>query len=250
MSTPGSDLRGLADQVLVRQTPAQLAETAADLIARAAASAAGARGSFAIALTGGRTPRPLYEALSGPAWRDSIRWEAWRVYFGDERACPPDDAASNYHMARTTLLDHVPIDPKHVHRMPADAADLDAAARTYEAVLVRDLPRGPGNAPRLDCVLLGLGENGHTASLFPGTPALAVADRFVTRGRADYAPYDRLTLTFSTLNAAALVAFMVTGASKQAALRATAAGETPASCVRPRDGALVWLLDSEAARTR
>ncbi|TME48417.1 MAG: hypothetical protein E6I55_04365, partial [Chloroflexi bacterium] len=125
VSTPGSDLRGLADQVLVRQTPAQLAETAADLIARAAASAAGARGSFAIALTGGRTPRPLYEALSGPAWRDSIRWEAWRVYFGDERACPPDDAASNYHMARTTLLDHVPIDPKHVHRMPADAADLD-----------------------------------------------------------------------------------------------------------------------------
>ena len=247
MSAAGADPNGLAGRLIVRETPAQLAETAAELIARAAASAVDAHGWFAIALTGGRTPLLLYASLTRPPWRDSIRWETWRVYFGDERACPPDNAASNYHAARTALLDHVPVAATHVHRMPADAADLDAAARSYEAELVHDLPRGPRDAPRFDCVLLGLGENGHTASLFPGTPALTVADRWVTRGRADYAPYERLTLTFPTLNAAALVAFLVTGASKQAALRSTAAGETPASRVRPSDGALVWLLDSAAA---
>ena len=249
MSTAETDLRGLAGRMIVRETPQALAEAAAELLSLATESSAAARGAFTIALSGGTSPRLLYETLARPPWRESIPWETWRVYFSDERASPPDDAASNYHMARKTLLDRVPIDPEHVHRMPADSPDLDAAARTYDALLEHDLPRGPGNAPRFDCVLLGLGENGHTASLFPSTPALAVADRWVTRGQADYAPFDRLTLTFPTLNAAALVVFLVTGASKHTALRATAEGTTPASRVHPADGVLVWLLDSPAAGT-
>jgi 6-phosphogluconolactonase len=246
MSSADARVRLLSGELVVRETSEAWAEAAAEVIERASDSAIAARGSFAIALNGGSTPLPLYKTLRRSPWRESIRWAAWRVFFGDERACPPDDERSNYHMVRTTLLDHVPIAPGHVHRMPADSADLDAAAREYAALLERELPRGPAGAPRLDCILLGLGENGHTASLFPDTPALDVRDRWVTRGRADYPPYDRITLTFPTLNAAALVAFLVTGASKRAALGATAAGEAPAARVHPGDGELVWLLDSAA----
>jgi len=147
----------------------------------------------------------------------------------------------------TTLLSHVPIDPGHVHRMPGERPDLDAAAIEYSALMAGSLPSGPGGAPRLDVILLGLGENGHTASLFPGTPALEVTDRWATRGLADYEPFDRITLTYPAINATAAVAFMVTGAAKHEALLATARGEVPASRVRPTDGTLTWFLDAAAA---
>ena len=169
------------------------------------------------------------------------------MYFADERACPPDDPASNYHLALTTLLSSVPIDPGRVHRMPAERADLDAAAAEYSDLLATSLPAGSHGAPRLDVILLGLGENGHTASLFPGTTALGVTDRWATRGLADYEPCDRITLTFPAINAAAAVGFMVTGAAKHAALTATGRGEVPASRVRPTDGTLAWFLDAAAA---
>ena len=188
MSSTDARLALLSGELVVRETPAAVAEAAAELIERVSESAVAARGSFAIALAGGSTPRLLYETLTRLPWLDSIPWAAWRAFFGDERASPPDDERSNYHMARTTLLDHVPIAPEHVHRMPADAADLDAAARDYAALLERELPGVPARAPRFDCILLGLGENGHTASLFPDTPALDVRDRWVTRGRADHPP--------------------------------------------------------------
>lgn len=247
MSAAHGDLAGLTGHVSVHDTPEQIAHAAAELIAAAARDAADARGEFSVALAGGTTPRLLYQTFTTPRWRGAMPWAAWRVYFGDERACPRDDESSNYRMAREALLDHVPIAPEHVHRMPGDAADLDAAAVNYAALLEHHLPRGPGGAPRLDCILLGLGENGHTASLFPGTPALLVRDRWVVRGRADYPPFDRLTLTYPALNAAALVIFLVTGEAKRPAVRATAAGETPAARVRPLDGTLRWLLDQAAA---
>jgi 6-phosphogluconolactonase len=238
---------GLPGQRNVRETPQAVAEGVAAWLAAASAAGVAGKGRFSIALAGGSTPRLLYETLSGPAWRDRVDWPAWHVYFGDERASPPEDPSSNYHLARTTLLSRVPIDPQLVHRMPAERADLDDAASEYSDLLESSLPAGPGSAPRLDVVLLGLGENGHTASLFPGTPALDVTDRWATRGLADYAPYDRMTLTFPAINAAAAVGFMVTGATKREALAATAAGRAPASRVLPIDGALVWFLDSAAA---
>jgi 6-phosphogluconolactonase len=241
---PLSDLVG---ERMVSRTAQDVADTVANWIAAQARHAVDDHGSFSIALSGGSTPRLLNEMLAGREWRDRIDWSAWDVYFADERACPPDDPASNYALAETTLLSQVPVDPGRVHRMPAERDDLDAAAAEYSDLLARSLSASAEGAPRLDLVLLGLGENGHTASLFPGTPALDVTDRWATRGLADYAPFDRITLTYPTINAAAAVGFMVTGAGKHEALAATARGEVPASRIRPADGMLVWFLDAAAA---
>jgi 6-phosphogluconolactonase len=245
--TAPSASAGLPGERVVRESPQAAAAEIAEWIATATRRAVAERGGFSIALAGGSTPRLLYETLAGPSWRERIPWSAWHVYFSDERACPPNQPASNYQLAMTTLLSRVPIDPRRVHRMPAERLDLDVAASEYSDLLACSFPAGPAGAPRLDVILLGLGENGHTASLFPGTPALDVTDRWATRGLADYEPYDRMTLTFPAINAAAAVAFMVTGASKREALAATAAGRVPASRVRPLDGALVWFLDAAAA---
>jgi 6-phosphogluconolactonase len=234
---------------VVRESPAAVADAVADWVTAAAEHAIADHGSFSIALAGGSTPRLLYDALAGPHWLDGIDWPAWSVYFGDERACPADDPSSNYHLAQSTLLSKVAVDPHNVHRMAADRPDLDAAAAEYSGLLASTLPAGAGGAPRLDVILLGLGENGHTASLFPGTPALDVTNAWATRGLADYEPFDRMTLTYPAINAAASVAFMVTGAGKRNALAATAEGTMPASRVRPADGALVWFLDTAAAGT-
>jgi 6-phosphogluconolactonase len=242
-----SALDDLAGERVVSETAEEVADAVATWIAAQSRRAYGDHGSFSIALSGGSTPRMLNELLAGPEWQGRIDWSSWNVYFADERACPPDDPASNYHLAQTTLLTGVPIDPSRVHRMPAERADLDAAAAEYSNLLASSLPATRGGAPRLDVILLGLGENGHTASLFPGTPALEVVDRWATRGLADYEPFDRITLTFPTINAAAAVGFMVTGASKHQALVATASGEVPASRVRPTAGTLAWFLDAAAA---
>jgi 6-phosphogluconolactonase len=259
-SWPATDARGIAPEVsdagridalvgerVVRESPQAVADEVAGWVAGAAKRAVTDHGRFSIALAGGSTPRLLYGTLAGPAWHERVDWPAWNVYFGDERACPADDPSSNYNLARTTLLSRVPIDPLRVHRMPAERTDLDAAASEYSDVLASSLPAGAGGAPRLDVILLGLGENGHTASLFPGTPALDVTDRWATRGLADYEPYDRLTVTFPTINAAAAIGFLVTGAAKRDALAATAKGRVPASRVRPVDGTLIWFLDAAAA---
>jgi 6-phosphogluconolactonase len=237
----------LVGEHVVRDTPQAVAAEVAGWIAETAKRAIDDHGHFSIALAGGSTPRLLYQTLAQPASAGNIEWDAWRVYFGDERACPPDDPSSNYQLAQATLLSHVAVDPDNVHRMPAERADLDVAAGEYSDLLELNLPPGPGGAPRLDVILLGLGENGHTASLFPGTPALDVTDRWATRGLADYEPFDRMTLTFPAINAAAAVAFMVTGAAKREPLAATAGGLVPASRVRPVDGTLLWFLDSAAA---
>lgn len=242
-------LRGLHGDVVVHPDAGTIADAAAQLFTQESAGVSNARGRFAVALCGGDTPARLFERLAADPYRTQIDWPVWAVYFGDERAVPPDDPQSNYHMAKQKLLDHVPVDPLRVHRMPADNPDLDAAADEYAVTLHGDLAEAQGHAPRLDCILLGLGENGHTASLFPGTPALSVTDRWVTPGLADYKPYERLTFTYPTINAAALVVFLVSGDSKAAALRDTAAGRTPAAGVNPEDGRLIWLLDAAAAGT-
>jgi 6-phosphogluconolactonase len=202
---------------------------------------------FAVALSGGHTPAVLFDVLASRRVRDRTDWSRWDVWFADERACPPDDPASNYLLAHERLLRHVPLDPLHVHRMRAESPDLEAAAADYAAELTRHLPSGPGGAPRLDVVLLGLGTNGHTASLFPGQPVLDISDRSVAPARADYPPYDRLTLTLPTLNAAARVAFVVAGADKGKPLNDVAAGTAVAARVRPVNAELRWFIDQAAA---
>ncbi len=238
----------LPGTVTVRDDGAGVAAAAADWIVEVAGAAIAESGRFGIALAGGGTPRTLYQVLAATPHRERTDWRRWEVYFGDERACPPDDPANNCRMAREALLDLVPIEPELIHRMEAERSDLDAAAGEYSSILASTCRSAtPGSAPRLDCVLLGLGENGHTASLFPGDPALQVRDRWAVRSRADYAPFDRITLTYPVLNAAAHVAFLVTGPAKGEALRGVVEGSVPAANVRPPNGELRWFMDTAAA---
>jgi 6-phosphogluconolactonase len=226
-----------------------VARTAAEELAGAAARAVAARGAFTLALAGGSTPRRLYALLAdaGAPFRARMPWDRTHVFFGDERPVPPDHPDSNYRMAREALLDHVAV--ASVHRIPAEEP---AAAEAYEAELRRffGIPGG-GEPPRLDAVLLGLGADGHTASLFPGTAALEETDRWVASPFVARLGTRRTTLTLPILSRARAVLFLVSGAEKAAALArvlapAPGAEPLPAARVRPDEGA-VWIVVEAAA---
>jgi 6-phosphogluconolactonase len=229
----------LPGEVRVLADPIALAAAVAQWIAEVCAGVE----AFRVAASGGDTPRFLYEALASSAFRESIDWSRWHVFFGDERAVPPADARSNYRLVSDVLMSRVTVPAGQVHRMEADRPDIAAAAADYSRLLAGEA----GVPPRLDLVLLGLGADGHTASLFAGTPALEVTDAWATRGRAPVQPAERITLTLPVLNAAARVAFLVTGAAKAAALRGVLDGTVPAARVRPTGGELHWFLDAAAA---
>jgi 6-phosphogluconolactonase len=231
----------LPGEVRVLTDPIALAADAAGWITEACRD----DDAFHVAASGGNTPHFLYEALASSTFRGSIEWQRWHVFFGDERAVPPDHPASNYRLLVDTLLSKADIPEQQVHRMEAERADLDAAATEYSQLLAGEC----GVPPRLDLVLLGLGADGHTASLFPGTAALDVRDAWATRGHAVDPPIERLTLTLPAINAAARVAFLVTGDAKADALRGVIEGTVPAALVRPDEGELLWFLDSAAARS-
>jgi 6-phosphogluconolactonase len=205
--------------------------------------------AFSLALAGGTTPRALYRLLAA-GHRDQIAWDQVHVFWSDERYVPADDPRSNYQMARGVWLDRVPIPAQNVHPMPTDFSDPDAAARAYETTLRAHFP---GPWPRFDVILLGLGADGHTASLFPGSPALDERERWVVVVRAPIEPSLRLTLTLPVLNHAAAVWFLVSGADKTPALQQTLEGGSavrshPAVGVRPEGGAVIWWVDEAAAR--
>ncbi|HET9000839.1 MAG TPA: 6-phosphogluconolactonase [bacterium] len=207
-------------------------------------------GSRSLCLAGGQTPRDLYQVLA-TEYRDTIPWPRLHLFWGDERYVPPDDAQSNYRLVRESLLDHVPIPKENVHPMPTNLPDPNDAAAAYEQTL-RERLSPPW--PRFDLVLLGMGSDGHTASLFPGSPALAERTRWVATSRASVEPRVRLTLTLPVLNRAALVFFLVAGAEKADILRRVLAGPSepvpyPAAAVRPEDGRVVWWVDQQAARS-
>ncbi len=201
-------------------------------------------GRFAVALAGGTTPAAFYRLLAR-VYRDRIPWEAVWVFFGDERFVPPDHPDSNYRLVRETLLDHVPIPGANVHPMPTVGADPETAARRYEALLLSRFT-GP---PALDWVLLGVGEDGHTASLFPGfepPPEAWVAAVF----DAPKPPPRRLTLTYRTFGCAARIAFLVTGVHKAAIVSEIFTRPDrafPAQRIWPQER-LDWYLDAMAAR--
>jgi 6-phosphogluconolactonase len=226
----------------------ELARHAASLVAALAGRALGSRRLFTIALSGGSTPRRLYAELARPHISHQIVWSAVHVFFTDERAVPPDHEASNHRMAREALLSHVPIPEGNVHRMAGEAPDPDREAAAYEQAL-----RAPfgGGAPQLDLVLLGVGDDGHTASLFPGGPEMDERERLVTTSRAPDG-MARLTLTLPVINAARVVAVLASGEAKAGVVRrvlGTAARDEglPIQRVRPGQGRLVWLLDEPAA---
>ena len=234
-------------QVTVFPSAAALAEGVAELFAVRAAEAVEERGRFRVALAGGTTPLAAYRRLAGAPWADVVPWGAVEVFFGDERCVGECDAERNDGAAREALLLHVPIPPENVHPVPSLAPD---AAERYEALLRERLGAPAPAVPSLDLVLLGLGEDGHTASLFPGHPAAAESVRLVARvDGAPKPPPARVTLTLPLLNAARTAAFVVSGRAKREALARVLGGNRslPAACVDPPDGERLFFLDRAAA---
>ncbi len=221
-----------------------LVETAYTLIVERVRTAIVQRQSCSIALSGGSTPQPLYAALA----LADLPWDRIHIFWGDERYVPASDPASNYGMTRRVWLDLVPIPAANIHPIPTDLAQPQLAADAYDQQISTHFGLEPGSIPVFDIILLGMGDDGHTASLFPHTAALAVTDRLVTVGDKDGQP--RLTFTFPLINQAASTIFLVSGASKQTALAASFArtGDVqayPSRGVQPQ-GELLWLLDQAA----
>lgn len=238
---------GLRGEVRVCPDASALTLAVARALVDTLRTAAVGAGRCSVALPGGNTPRALYRLL-GSAYREALPWQAVHIFWGDERYVPADDPRSNYRMAKEEWLDHIAIPPENVHPMPTHLADIDEAARRYEAILRAHFPMP---WPGFDLVLLGLGPDGHTASLFPGSPALEERSRWVIPVRAPVEPPARLTLTLPVINRAAAVWFLVLGADKEEVLRKTLRGragrDLPAAQVRPVDGGLIWWVDAAAA---
>ncbi|MBD0337445.1 MAG: 6-phosphogluconolactonase [Cyanobacteria bacterium Co-bin13] len=197
-----------------------------------------------LALAGGSTPKPLYEALV----QQDLPWQKLYIFWGDERYVPIDHPDSNAGMAKTAWLDQVPIPPEQIFPMPTDSADPEAAAQQYEQTLKTVFPDAAETVPQLDLILLGMGDDGHTASLFPHTDALNVRDRLITVGNKDGQP--RITFTLPLINRARSVLFLTAGANKQQALSQVFAADAdaamyPSRLIRP-EGELWWLLDEAA----
>jgi 6-phosphogluconolactonase len=207
--------------------------------------------TFCAALSGGLTPRLLYRILAGRALVGRIEWKNVQLFQVDERCVPPDHPDSNYRMIREALLESSEIPAENFHRMQAEEADLEKAAREYAGELAIVLEPQDGLRPRLDVVFLGMGPDGHTASLFPGTAALEEQSAWVRPNRVERLGMSRLTMTLPLLNASAHVIFLVAGADKAETLRKVLEGPPgglPAQRIQPVDGSLSWFLDEAAAR--
>ncbi len=243
---------GASPELVVLPDLASAAAVAAERFVSRCARAVADRGECAIALAGGDTPRALYARLAADPVRDRIAWGRVRLFWGDERGVSPQDARSNFRMAQEALLSRVPVPDNRIHRMPAERPDLAEAAEAYAALLREHLPAAADGWPRFDLVLLGLGEDAHTASLFPGAPALHEARRPVAAYEVPHLGMSRMTLTLPVLNHAGEVLFLVSGAPKAQALRAVLEGprdpdRVPAQGVRPVAGEVVWIVDGAAA---
>ncbi len=229
-----------------------LAQAAARLIVEAAVEAVAARGRFLVALAGGATPRDTYGQLALPPLRDVMPWADTWVFFGDERAVPAEHAESNYRMAHRALLSLVPLPLTQVLRMQGEAEDQEAAATEYVQAMRRVFGTKRGQLPRFDMILLGVGVDGHTASLFPYSPALKETIRWVVSVYAAAAAIPaRLTMTLPVLNAARRVMFLASGSEKASAIRAVLedGARVPARMVSPAEGTVQWLVDRAAANS-
>lgn len=243
----------MADQsgrsVVVVADAEALSRQAAPWIAQTLAAAAAARGQCSVALSGGSTPRRTHELLAAPPLCDVVPWERLHLFWGDERCVPPDDPDSNYRMAEESLLSRVPIPNRNVHRVPTELGAPVAVAAHYERELRSHFGLEVEDAPVFDLILLGMGPDGHTASLFPGGPAVQEERRLVVPSEIDYMPHPRVTFTLPVLNAARAVAFLVAGRDKAPALAKALAEDpsVPAGRVRPTAGELRWYVDRAAA---
>ena len=235
-------------EIVIVPDPQELAREAAQRFAGLVGDAAASRGRFSVALSGGSTPEALYRLLAEEPYREQIPWDKVHLFWGDERCVPPDDPGSNYWLASDVLLGQVPIPAGNIHRVPGEL-EPDAAARAYERDL-NDYFCGPRT--RFDLVLLGIGSDGHTASLFPGSTSLWETKHLVLAVEAHYEnrPASRVTLTLPAINSARHVWFLVTGSAKAGIVQAVLKGggeNLPAQQICPTAGVLTWLLDAGAA---
>ena len=237
-------------KIQIHKNLQELSIAAAELFTASAEQSVASRGRFLAALSGGGTPKPLHEMLASDPYQDKVEWKKTHIFWGDERCVPNNDPGNNYFQARQALLDRVPLPVENIHRVISEL-EPEEAALDYASQL-KDFAEAPHAWPRLDLVILGMGDDGHTASLFPGSqveiasPTVAVTANYQDR------PARRVSLTPLVINAARRVIFLVSGQSKAETLARILNGEyqpelLPAQRIRPTDGEVIWLVDEAAA---
>ena len=227
----------------------ELIRAVADEIVARMNSAAKARGRASLVLSGGSTPKGVYELLGSVGYRSRIAWDKVHFFWGDERCVPPSSPESNFRMAQESLVAKIPIPAENVHRIAGEQRPTEAA-RAYEMEIQNFFSLEPGEFPAFDFILLGIGGDGHTASLFPGTTALHVTDRIVTEVYVEKIKAHRITMTFPTINNSRSICFVVEGKNKAVVLREIredTGNAYPAQGVHPVAGELLWFVDSAAA---
>ncbi|MGD0731732.1 MAG: 6-phosphogluconolactonase [Terracidiphilus sp.] len=245
--------RKLRIKYYVEQDAASLARRAAQYFVEMVGEAVAGRGRARIAISGGSTPKATFELLADPnqPWRNRMPWDSLEIFWVDERCVPPDDAESNYRMTREALLDHVPLKPEQIHRMEGELKPEDAAIR-YESELRNSFYLEGADNPRFDLVALGMGPDGHTASLFPHTTALHERNRLVTANHVPQKNAWRITLTWPVIDHASSVFFLIAGADKAKILNEVLTGpqdpeRLPSQLIWPASGILTLILDKDAA---
>ena len=245
--------RKLRIKYYVEPDAAALARRAEQYFVEMAQEAVASQGYARIAISGGSTPKAAFELMADPSqpWRARMPWEHLDLYWVDERAVPPDDAESNYRMTREALLDHVPLHPSQIHRIEGELPPEEAAAR-YESELRQSFSLEGTESPRFDLVALGMGPDGHTASLFPRTAALHETGRLVTANHVPQIDTWRITLTWPAINRACSVFFLISGADKAEIVKEVLTGahdpeRLPSQLIRPASGILTLILDKAAA---
>jgi 6-phosphogluconolactonase len=234
--------------VTVLPNPDAVAQATADRFVRAAEGAIAERGIFRVALSGGSTPKDVYPLIAATERRDEVDWSRVEFFWGDERAVPPDDPESNFGVAYQMLIARLPrVRQDRIHRMQADAPDLDAAALAYEAELRLAFDAAGATPPAFDLIWLGMGPDGHTASLFPGSTAIAERERWVVGTWAPAPQAWRMTFTYPLLNAGRDVIFVVTGADKADPLGRILAGGSGLPAEDVRGSSVEWIVDAAAA---
>lgn len=233
------------DDALARDVAAEIARLSHEAVARS--------GDCSFVLSGGSTPKRLFAELASDRWRDRLPWKTIKLFWGDERHVAPDHPDSNYWMAKEALISKVPVPLSNVHRVKSELPDAREAAQDYEHIIRSIDQLAPSQVPRFDIVLLGLGNDGHTASLFPHTAALRERERLVASNWVEKLATHRITMTMPVLNHAATVIVLVSGEGKAEILRTVLEGERnpdeyPAQLIQPDEGRVVWAVDRAAAR--
>lgn len=239
-------------EILVCPDAQSVALEAAATFVRLAAEAIRERDRFTVALSGGSTPRSLFEILATPQWQKQVDWKNIHLFWGDERYVPDAYPENNFRMALETLLSRVPVPPVNVHRIKTELSQAEAAAASYQAEIAHFFGTRPGQFPSFDLVFLGMGTNAHTASLFPHSQALHESSRLVVADFVQEVGMWRITMTARLLNAAKNVIFLLSGADKASVLRDVLFGDhdperKPVQLIHPTNGTLVWLIDSASA---